>query len=52
MPEPRRARAIAHLFIETSVAILDSPMVDGPDAAILYEEPVRMVTAYAHDLER
>jgi len=52
VPEPRRARAIAQLFVETSVAILDSPMVDGPDAAIFYQETVRMVTAYAHALER
>ncbi len=52
VPEPRRARAIAQLVVEISVAILDSPMVDGPDAAIFCEEAVRMVTAYAHALER
>jgi AcrR family transcriptional regulator len=50
--EPRQGHAMANLLIAITLAVLDSPMVEGVDSECFITEAVRLVGAYADELER
>jgi len=50
--EPERTSAIAHLLVEISLTVLDSPRVEGEGSTVFLAEAVRLVGAYADELGR